>query len=114
MTNLEGNVDAILTVFFGIMSADLNYGWEEDVVYDEHASAVKYAEMCSAAIIEYYDGQATVEYKIEAGISGAEPYSLQTRVDGETDCAGVLDVNEVMSQVYQSFGWIVYDDARAL
>ena len=100
------------SVFFGIMSADLAYGWEENPAYDEQASAEKYAEMGKAAIVEYYDGAVTVGYEIVAGITGAEPYNLQTRIDGETEGSGILDVNEVLSQVYQSFDWPVYDDGE--
>ena len=91
-------------------------------VYDVDASAARYAEMCREALESSFPG-AEVEVPYERRASGATPIPLQTLV---TDPEGVHyrpgdygrggriaeRVEEVCGEVWESWEWVVYEDAR--
>mgnify|MGYP001291922957 CR=1 FL=1 len=90
--------------------------------YDEDESARRYAQMCREALEKAFPG-AEVEVPYQLRTSGATPIPLQTRV---TDPEGVDyrpgdygrggriagRVEEVCGQVWESWEWVVYQDAR--
>ena len=102
----------------GFYSADLFSGWEEDdiKIYDEAASAEKYADLCEAAIREDYP-EATIEVPYQSGATGELSYNLQTRVDnvsaaGANDnrMADIAAVDDIVSKVYADYEWCVKRD----
>ena len=90
--------------------------------YDEAESARRYARMCLEALEAAFPG-AEVEVPYQLRASGATPFPLQTIV---TDPEGVdyrpgdygrggriaNRVAEVCGQVWESWEWVVYEDAR--
>lgn len=91
--------------------------------YDVDASAAKYVDMCRKALEREFPG-AEISISYEVNAQGATPLPLQTYV---TDPEGVDyqpgdygdggriadQVEDVCERVWQSWGWIVYEEVDA-
>ena len=98
------------TIFFGIMIGDLFADDDGDINHDK--SVRKYAKMCEDAIVSKfakYGEHVEVDWDSQ-NVGGAIPNGLRTRVDGKTSGEDVEMVDEVISDVWNEWEWIVYND----
>lgn len=101
--------DEITEVFYGFLSADL-FNWpesEEDPNdYDEQASANAYADLVEERLHEEFpDADVSVEFQM--GVSGALPWTLQTRINDDEHHPDIFIVENIAHDVYQEYTWAV-------
>ncbi|HUW09175.1 MAG TPA: hypothetical protein VM537_05560 [Anaerolineae bacterium] len=95
----------ILTVLYGFHAADL-LDDDDAQLYDESASAARYAELVKEALSALYPA-ADVSVLYDTAASGVLPYHLQAAVNDWQDHPEIPWIEDAAGKVYESFDWLM-------